>query len=465
MEEFCNDGSEFYVAFFSNIAVAPLFSRASIMIKLDNMEDFQQVVAYSYKSEQQEREIGPRSSIDITLPTEMRFGAIGETDKGVFIQSLNGARLSVTAFGTEYSSSDTYTLLPCVYLPSKYEYYAVSVSKERRVVFEDGEEFVKPPSGNSVVVFIASEENAAVEITPSQNVEIIKGTITPAGASLKVTLDKGEAVFLSSPEDLTGSHVVSDKPLAFFSGHECGNVPFDLQFCDHMVEQIPPTATWGRDFYTASFMTRSRDRFRALTSRANNSIVWVCTGETSTSGEASLPTPGDFTEFEISANSFCRFTSRYPVLLAQFSIGGGATSFFADPSMTIIPPTGQYKDSYMLNYFSGLRVRNFVNIFLLNTPGVSTDDVLLNKTQVSGTWTDILCGEDSSEICAYGIQLEITETVDDVASLGTSNPDAKLLGVSYSTDIRTSRASFSGMTQKPIARETTSEQTHCIVEL
>ena len=460
MEEFCNDGSEFYVAFFSNIEVVPLLSRVSILVKIDNMEDFQQTVAYSYKSETMEREIGPSSSIEVALPPEMRFGAVGETDKGVVIQSMDGAKLSVTAFGAEFSSSDTYQLLPCVYLPSNYEYYAVSVAKEIRMLIEDGEEFILPPSGNSIIALIASEERTTVTITPSQDVEIIKGTTTPAGTSLELTLGKGKAVFLSSSEDLTGTRVVSDKPLAFFSGHECGNMPFDLQFCDHMVEQIPPTSTWGTEFYTASFMTRSLDRFRALTSRDDNSISWVCTGENPTSDERSLPTAGDFTEFEILANRFCRFTSIYPVLLAQFSIGGAASSMFAaDPSMTIIPPAGQYRDSYMLNYFSGFRVRNFTNIFLLTTPGITTDGVSLDKAVINGTWTGISCEEGGNEVCAYGIQVEITETETGVVTLAHSNPDAKLLGISYSTDIRTSRASHSGMTQKPIARKTTTKQT------
>ena len=461
MEEFCNDGSEFYVAFFSNVAISPLFSQASILVKIDNMEDFQQTVAYSYKSETREREIGPSSSIELPLPPEMRFGAVGETDKGVFIQSMDGAKLSVTAFGTEFSSSDTYQLLPCVYLPSNYEYYAVSVAKEIRVLIEEGEEFILPPSGNSAIVLIASEEMTTVTITPSQDIEIIKGTTTPAGTSLEQTLGKGKAVFLSSPEDLTGTRVISDKPLAFYSGHECGNMPFDLQFCDHMVEQIPPTSTWGTEFYTASFMTRSLDRFRALTSRDDNSIRWVCTGDNPTSDERSLPTAGNFTEFEILANRFCRFTSIYPVLLAQFSIGGATSSLIAaDPSMTIIPPAGQYKDSYMLNYFSGLRVRNFVNIFLLATPGIATDGVSLDKAPISGTWTGISCEEGGNEVCAYGIQVEINEMEFDVVTLAHSNPDAKLLGISYSTDIRTSRASHSGMTQKPIARKTTTKQTY-----
>ena len=76
-----------------------------------------------------EQVVGPNSLVEITLPIDIRFGAVGKTDKGVFIQSVNGAHLSGTAFGAEYSSSDTYKFLPPVHLPSKYEYYAVSVAK------------------------------------------------------------------------------------------------------------------------------------------------------------------------------------------------------------------------------------------------------------------------------------------------------------------------------------------------
>ena len=444
MEEFCSEGSEFYVAFFSNIYISPLFSRAGIRVKLNNLEDFQQTVSYTYQSTV--RQEGIDSTLEISLPIELRFGAVGEKDKGVFIQSTEGARLSVTALGSEISSSDTYTLLPCVHLPSQYEYYAMSVTKENRTIEEDGVVSAAIPAGKSVVVFISSEENTTVTITPSQDVEFTRGNTTVARTPVQLTLGQREAVFFSSIEDLTGTHVVSDKPLAFFSGHECGNMPSDLQFCDHMVEQFPPTTTWGTEFYTASFMNRPQDRFRALSSRDGSSISWVCSGNIS--DERSLPIAGCVIEFNITGNSFCRFTSHYPVLLAQFSIGGGETSFTADPSMTIIPPVGQYKNSFMLNYFSGSRVSNFVNIILLNTPGVTTDGILLNNSPVSGTWTDILC---EGSICAYAIQVAISETTDGVVSLSHSNPDAKLMGIPYSTDVRASQSTFGGMTQKPIA--------------
>ena len=141
-------------------------------------------------------------------------------------------------------------------------------------------------------------------------------------------------------------------------------MPSDMEYCDHMAEQIPPTATWGTEFYTASFMTRTRDRFRVVSSRDNNSITWTCVGDNQTSNGRSIPRAGEAIEFEIPANQFCRFVSPFPVLLVQFSVGG-EPSQLADPSMALILPIDQYKSSYMLNYFPGFGVSNFVNIILL----------------------------------------------------------------------------------------------------
>ena len=59
----------------------------------------------------------------------------------------------------------------------------------------------------------------------------------------------------------------------------------------------------------------------------------------------------------------------------QFSIGGQADgNIFADPSMTLIPPAGQYR---ILDYCACSR-NSFLNIMLLNTASVMTCDTLLN---------------------------------------------------------------------------------------
>ena len=52
-----------------------------------------------------------------------------------------------------------------------------------------------------------------------------------------------------SQEDLSGSIVDADKPISVYGGHPCANVPDQtFVFCDYVVEQMPPTNTWGRTF-------------------------------------------------------------------------------------------------------------------------------------------------------------------------------------------------------------------------
>ena len=429
------------MAFFSNLVLHPFF-RASISVQVNNLEESEQSVVITYEGGRRDVLLGPRTSEKIDIPIDLRFESQGERDKVVVVQSVDGARLAVTPFGGEVTSTDTYQIMPLVYLPSKYEYYAVSVAKDSRILEEDGVQFPADPRG------VASENNTRVTVTPTEDVEVDPGVITLAGTPLERTLRRGEAVFLFSKEDLTGTHAVSNKPLAFFSGHECGNMPSDMPYCDHMAEQIPPTATWGTEFYTASFMTRPRDRFRVVSSRDNNSITWTCVGDNQTSNGRSIPRAGEAIEFEIPANQFCRFVSLFPVLLVQFSVGG-EPSQFADPSMAPILPIDQYKSSYMLNYFPGFGVSNFVNIILLTTAGITTGGTLLDGSTLSGNWTEIYCENGD---CAYGVQVGVENTAN-VVNLSHTNPDAHLLGVPYSTDVRTSRATFAGMTQKPIARE------------
>ena len=450
-----SEGSEFYLAFFDNLDIGEFLTRARIAVRVNNMEQIPQNVTISYESKIEEMEVDSGGSVDFDLPVDIRLKDIGEMDNGITIQSVDGATLSVTAFGNEVTSSDTYQLLPCVYLPSMYEYYAVSVQLENNTVVEDGEVITPDPSGDSVLVVVASEDNTQVTITPTQDVFIVPDKETLAGTPESLTLNRRQTLFVSSVDDLTGTHVVSNKPVSVFSGHECGTVPYDVPYCDHLVEQIPPTATWGKEFYTVSFMSRPQDIFKAITLKDGNTIRSECTDVNGTLIDSVTEFPpgaGEVVEFTLQSDQFCRFTSDFPILLVQFSIGGSADGqVFADPFMTIIPPVRQYRRSYMLNYFSSLRNSNFLNIILLNTNGATTGDTLLNGERIDSSiiWTEIQC---ESGVCAYGIQLEVGEGSDTI-TLSHVNEEAQLVGIPYSMGLRTGSGTFSGMSQKPIARK------------
>ena len=73
--------------------------------------------------------------------------------------------------------------------------------------------------------------------------------------------------------DLTGSIIKSDKPIAAFGGNKCTNVPIGYYACDHIVEQLTPTSTWGQAFLTVPLATRlNGDTFRILASQDGTEV-------------------------------------------------------------------------------------------------------------------------------------------------------------------------------------------------
>ena len=98
------------MAFFSNLFLHPLFSRASISVQVNNLEESEQSVVITYEGGRRDVLLRPRAFEKIDMPINLRFGSPGERDKGVVVKSVDGARLAATAFGGEVTSTDTYQI-------------------------------------------------------------------------------------------------------------------------------------------------------------------------------------------------------------------------------------------------------------------------------------------------------------------------------------------------------------------
>lgn len=53
------------------------------------------------------------------------------------------------------------------------------------------------------------------------------------------------------------SKFVASKPICVFSGHKCSSIPTKSGLCGHMVEQIPPTAMWGKLLLHCTFKIKA----------------------------------------------------------------------------------------------------------------------------------------------------------------------------------------------------------------
>ncbi len=202
-------------------------------------------------------------------------------------------------------------------------------------------------------VVLATADATIVTITPS----VTTGE-RGAGLPYSIVLQRGQTYQLRNtdpaPTDLSGTIITANKAIAVFGGHQCANVPPGLTFCDHLVEQLPPVVTWGKNFVTMPLATRvDGDTFRFLAATDSTTVsvngTPVTTLDRGQVFEQVIATPA-----QISADQ--------PILVAQYSRGGPSESVLSDQFMMVIPPFEQFLGRYTVTTPARRFPSNFINV-------------------------------------------------------------------------------------------------------
>ena len=354
------------------------------------------------------------NSVAISVPLPSSFVVINDSirDGGVWVYATDASK-ELTVHGINNNtrgSTDGFVALPCHdYQKQKYTYYAVSTYFGRTRNSKTNVE--------SVVLLVGCEDNTELTISPTQTIEIPSDLVRggnssvniSSGESYTITLDRLQTFLLTSTLDLTGSNVVSNKPIAFFSGHECADVPVRVAACDHLVEQLPPTLAWGRRFFIASSLGKTAgEQYKLITSTTNTTIVCYCYmsgGNVSQEFMTTIHGEGRSYEFHIAQNMFCSIQASSPILLVQFAIGGShEPSGYGDPFMMMIPPVEQYSNNYTFVTQSGFQNAITVTVAL---EFFNSEDIVLNGTSLDGAnWTEIYCS--TQNVCGYSTRMSIS---------------------------------------------------------
>ena len=348
-----------------------------------------------------------------TVTLSSSFAVVDNTvrSKGVWIRATDASK-KLTVHGMNYASgtADGFVALPYYnYQKENYTYYAVS-TLYNRLPFS--------ASRLSVVLLIGCESNTELTITPNTDAiqippDLVRGSNSPvtitSGSSYTVTLNRHQTFLLSSRMNLTGSKVVSNKLIAFFSGHECADVPVGVGYCDHLVEQLPPTLTWGREFFVVSSLGKTAgEQYKLITSTTTTTVVCYCYtsgGSVSQAFKTTLNGAGRSYEFHIAQNMFCSIQASGPILLVQFAIGAAhEPSGYGDPFMVMIPPVEQYRQNYTFVTQSGFQ--NAITVTVASE-FFNTGNITLNGNSLSSaTWTRIYCSIQT--VCGYGTRVSLS---------------------------------------------------------
>ena len=291
--------------------------------------------------------ISGTGSTIISLPSGLITGSYNDQNKGIYLKT-NSTNVVVIGQNDASIRSDTFLALPTVKVCcTHYIYYGISVSSGR---------------GDNVVLIVGTENNTMMNVTVTQSVNVkINDTVSSLthGSQYSFIVNRLLTVYIGSSSDLTGTRIITDKPVSVFSGHECGNVlSLSYRDCNHLVEQIPPTTYWGKTYYIAPLQGRSGYTIRVLAAYNSTEVFTDCNN---TRNSYTINAGNSFT---VTQQYYCVIHSNKEILVAQYSSGNYYDRRTGGPMMMLVPATVHYSNEINLSTISS-GYSNYINIIVL----------------------------------------------------------------------------------------------------
>jgi len=304
-----------------------------------------------------------------TLNSEQRAEAYNTkfalvNKKTIRIQS--NVPVSVYALNTIPALADATNLLPTPALGTEYYHLGRKTSKSGNNKFDQ-------------YMVIATEDGTIVK---QNGLEI---TRLSAGETYLKQIDPSR--------DMSGYHITSNKPIAYFSAHSFCNIEGGG---DNFFQQLPPVNTWGKKFLVP-VTNRNIELVRIVASQDNTTITQ--TGGVImpvTGGQTSLKlNAGEWVELEIElSNNGCYIQSDKPVQVCSYMVGArypGANNEYGDESLCWISPIEQATKTVLMAPFVSNSMHT--HFALIVTPTATKDNTTVSVGRASAvplnaTWYD-----------------------------------------------------------------------------
>lgn len=273
-----------------------------------------------------------------------------ETVENLGIHVTADADVSVFFFYPDQVSADTYLAIPTPSLGM--EYFALGYTDN-----------IGYPSELAVV---ASQDGTNISIS------------NPCGAvaPLTASLNQGQTYQLQCSTDVSGSHIVSNFPVAVTAGADCVDIPTGVLYCDVISEMMFPLGRlWGTEVYSAPLPGGGFDVYRVMAALDGTTV-------TVDQGGGNVQTyslnAGQFDEVQFKAGA--HFTSNQPMLVMQYMTGIGNTGVGDPFSMQLVPVTS-FAQSFR---FYAPPNQGWTNQAIIIAPNSAVGSVQLNANSVSG---------------------------------------------------------------------------------
>ena len=332
--------------------------------------------------------VTPGQIYTVNLPNGANFGPTVEVTqtemvvKGMAVHVVADTEVAVYGMNHKTYSSDAFMGLPIDVLGTEY----------RTMNYQSSQVQAFGSSNNIPGQFWAVAVFDSTNVTITLNARSSNGR--PAKTPFNILLNKGDTYLIQGDpdvkgNDLTGSLIESDLPLAVFTGHMRAGIPEGFNNVgsnrpsrDHLIEQVPPVSAWGDSALVIPyFSSNNEDVVRIVSAEDNNTITVNGTAVGTYNAGQFYEIPKLMGPASISATN--------PILVGQYmhtseyGISGdpGDPEPYGDPALALVYPVEQFTTSYTFisivdnQAFTG----NFINIVVEQT-GIT--GLLLDGVQI-----------------------------------------------------------------------------------
>ena len=266
----------------------------------------------------------------------------------------------------------------------------------------------------SELLLIANHNSTTISITPTQTVHLPQDAQDPSsdlvsvapGSIHNVTLHQFQTLLVFNlTHDITGTRIVSNKPLTVLTGHQCAQIPTHVPYCDPMHVQVPPSFLWGQKFFLSPFAGRKSEQYyKLVTAKEDTTIAYKCGN--SAAIELVFQSAGHEKYLNFSAGSYCSLVATKPIFIVQFGAGYTADNYDGGPVMTVVSPTSRHVNSVsFLSLYSGSFPSSFVSITVLKEH-FNNHSIFLDGNAVQCSWNAVY---DTSGIAGYVCSLRMND--------------------------------------------------------
>ena len=281
------------------------------------------------------------SSIEVQLDTDLEIISSGKTERKA-VQVVSDHDISLYAVSHRPASTDSYMAIPTPYLGTDYAIAGYTSLSNEEAPFMSQATIVGTKKNTLVTIHLMGPTREGL----------------PKGRSISFELDSGSTYQLqgSAKEgDLTGTTVSSTKPIAFFTGHSCAQVPPSRSYCNTLLEMEAPSNDWGKSYILTKFARKDYYVIRVIA--RDDSTVVSLNGE-----KMAWLMRGEYREFDTLRYDEVVTASR-PVLVAQYGTSTTADSVsVGDPFMLLAIPDDRFVKEVTTTSVTAGSWENYLNV-------------------------------------------------------------------------------------------------------